>query len=113
MQDSLGNKIAQEYSVGQRIELHPATDAWMRGDRYGEIRKVGVKMACYVIDAYARSYYEGQTFEIRADAIAATKRIAEGDRPFGVWIATEEDDDDGEEIFAPTFSQPRLPAAVS
>lgn len=25
------------YHVGQRIELHPATTAWMRGDRYGEI----------------------------------------------------------------------------
>jgi len=21
-----------------RIELHPATDAWMRGDRYGDIK---------------------------------------------------------------------------
>jgi hypothetical protein len=23
--------------VGARVELHPATDHWMRGDRYGEI----------------------------------------------------------------------------
>lgn len=22
---------------GQRVELHPATDRWMRGDRFGEI----------------------------------------------------------------------------
>ena len=22
---------------GKRIEMHPATDQWMRGDRYGEI----------------------------------------------------------------------------
>ena len=26
--------------VGQRVELHPATDAWMMGDRYGEVVKI-------------------------------------------------------------------------
>ncbi len=25
------------YELGDRVQLHPATDAWMRGDRYGEI----------------------------------------------------------------------------
>lgn len=29
--------------VGQRVELHPATDAWMRGDRYGTVERVGRK----------------------------------------------------------------------
>ena len=29
------------FSVGQRVELHPATDAWASGDRYGDIVKVG------------------------------------------------------------------------
>ena len=24
-----------------RIQTHPATDAWMRGDRYGTVTKVG------------------------------------------------------------------------
>lgn len=23
--------------IGERVELHPGTDAWMSGDRYGEI----------------------------------------------------------------------------
>lgn len=23
--------------IGERVELHPGTDAWMRGDRFGEI----------------------------------------------------------------------------
>lgn len=23
--------------TGKRVQLHPATDQWMRGDRYGEI----------------------------------------------------------------------------
>lgn len=26
--------------VGDRVQLHPATDAWMRGDRYGLITQV-------------------------------------------------------------------------
>lgn len=31
--DSLG------FRVGQRVQAHPATDAWMMGDRYGVILK--------------------------------------------------------------------------
>lgn len=29
-----------KYEVGDRVSLHPATAAWMQGDRYGEV--VGV-----------------------------------------------------------------------
>lgn len=29
------------WKIGWRVELHPATDAWMMGDRYGEVVKVG------------------------------------------------------------------------
>lgn len=25
------------YQVGDRVELHPATDLWMRGARFGEV----------------------------------------------------------------------------
>lgn len=25
----------ETYAIGTRVELHPATDDWMRGDRYG------------------------------------------------------------------------------
>ena len=25
------------YRIGDRVELHPATDLWMRGARYGEV----------------------------------------------------------------------------
>lgn len=25
---------------GDRVQLHPATDAWMQGDRYGTVDKV-------------------------------------------------------------------------
>jgi hypothetical protein len=28
---------------GDRVELHPATDRWMRGDRFGTVVKIGRK----------------------------------------------------------------------
>jgi hypothetical protein len=28
-------------TVGARVELHPATDAWMMGDRFGVVENVG------------------------------------------------------------------------
>lgn len=31
------------FRVGDRVELHPGTDAWMRGDRYGTVEKLGRK----------------------------------------------------------------------
>jgi hypothetical protein len=27
----------KSYGVGDRVELHPGTDLWMRGARYGEV----------------------------------------------------------------------------
>lgn len=35
--------MLSDYKVGDRVELHPATDTWMRGDRYGEIVRIGTK----------------------------------------------------------------------
>ncbi len=28
-------------NVGQRVQFHPATDAWIRGDRYGTVVRLG------------------------------------------------------------------------
>lgn len=33
----------RDFQQGQRVQLHPATDRWMRGDRYGQIMKIGTK----------------------------------------------------------------------
>ena len=33
-------------SIGDRVELHPATDRWMMGDRFGEV--VGITDADFV-----------------------------------------------------------------
>jgi hypothetical protein len=30
-------------AVGSRVQLHPGTDQWMMGDRFGEVRKVDTK----------------------------------------------------------------------
>ena len=32
----------EKQNIGKRIELSPATDAWMMGDRYGEIVKTQI-----------------------------------------------------------------------
>lgn len=29
-----------EFTVGERYQLHPCTDRWMQGDRYGECVKI-------------------------------------------------------------------------
>lgn len=38
----------QERMIGKRVELHPGTDDWMRGDKYGAIVGFGrrVKQQC-------------------------------------------------------------------
>jgi len=30
-----------EFRTGMRVELHPSHDAWMRGDRYATVTRVG------------------------------------------------------------------------
>ncbi len=30
----------RHYGVGDRVELHPATDLWMRGARYGVVKRL-------------------------------------------------------------------------
>ena len=36
------------FTKGQRVELHPGTDAWMRGDRFGVVVRVGQRHPHYV-----------------------------------------------------------------
>lgn len=31
----------RDFKVGDRVEMHPATDLWMRGARFGNVVKVG------------------------------------------------------------------------
>jgi hypothetical protein len=32
--------LTEGFKVGQRVELHPCTDEWMMGARFGEVRRV-------------------------------------------------------------------------
>ena len=33
----------RRYWVGKRVQMHPATDAWMSGDCYGEVVAIGAR----------------------------------------------------------------------
>ena len=41
--------------TGKRVQLHPATDAWMRGDRFGTVVKVGRKQISVKMDVSGRT----------------------------------------------------------
>jgi hypothetical protein len=36
-------KLETTLKTGDRVELHPRLDRWMRGDRFGVVREVGRK----------------------------------------------------------------------
>jgi len=44
-----------EYTEHDRVELHPATDAWMQGDRFGEIVFIGRKYVHVKMDWSGRT----------------------------------------------------------
>lgn len=39
------------FEVGQRVQMHPATDLWMRGARFGNVAKLGHKYITVQLDA--------------------------------------------------------------
>ena len=43
------------FNVGQRVQLHPGTDSWMRGDRFGTVAKVGRALVSVRLDASGRT----------------------------------------------------------
>jgi len=44
-----------DFSKGQRVESHPATNAWIRGDRYGNVTKVGRRLVHVKMDRSERT----------------------------------------------------------
>ena len=59
-------KTMTQFSKGERVQMHPATDHWMRGDRYGEIIGYG----------HAREYrdtFTGQINKVRPVRIKLEK----------------------------------------
>jgi len=48
-------KKTNQYTVGERVELHPGLDAWMRGDRFGVVVKLGTKYVHVMMDRSKRT----------------------------------------------------------
>ena len=61
--------------VGMRAELHPATDAWMSGDRYGDIVAVSARSRSFLDPRDPRN---GHTFRVLMDRSGRTLRVSEG-----------------------------------
>lgn len=32
---------AADFTIGDRVQTHPATDAWIQGDRFGDVVRIG------------------------------------------------------------------------
>ncbi len=52
-----------DFSIGTRIEIHPATNRWMMGDRYGEVKTIGRKVLQVQMDR------SGKTIRVHPDNI--------------------------------------------
>ena len=39
------------FAIGDRVQLHPATDSWMRGERYGEVVNVTHSLVIVRLDS--------------------------------------------------------------
>ena len=39
-----------DYTIGERVALHPSLDLWMMGIRYGDVKALGVDMVVVHID---------------------------------------------------------------
>jgi len=61
--------------IGMRAELHPATDAWMQGDRYGDIVSVSKRERSFVDPRDPRN---GRIFTVLMDRSGRKLRVAEG-----------------------------------
>lgn len=61
--------------IGKHCQLHPATDAWMRGDRFGIIVGVGRRVRSFLDPKDPRN---GRTLRVRMDRSGRTLRVSEG-----------------------------------
>jgi hypothetical protein len=43
------------FKVGDRVQLHPATDQWMQGDRYGEVVRISLTWVSVKLDKSGRT----------------------------------------------------------
>jgi hypothetical protein len=55
MAHSPGCPCTIQLCIGERVQLHLATDLWMRGARYGEIVKFGTRYVHLKLDSGRRA----------------------------------------------------------
>lgn len=65
----------QDPRVGERVELHPATNAWAQGDRYGEILAVSTTARGFLDPRDPRN---GRVYRVRMNRSGRVVRVAEG-----------------------------------
>ena len=47
--------MLSDFRAGQRVQTHPATDTWMRGDRFGNVVTIGRKFIHVKLDLSGRT----------------------------------------------------------
>ena len=55
--------------VGDRVEIHPARDAWMQGDRYGTVEYVGRTVVKVRMDRSGRLLQERIGSELASEPL--------------------------------------------
>jgi hypothetical protein len=65
--------MTQNQLIGQRVQLHAATDDWMRGDRYGTI--VGIGKARLYVDRETRDEIMVRPYRVKLDKSGKVKRF--------------------------------------
>ena len=40
----------KDFKIGQRVQMHPATDRWMRGQRFGTVIDIGRQVVAVRFD---------------------------------------------------------------
>ena len=76
---------------GQRVQLHPATDAWMRGDRYGTIVRIGPKTIHVKMDRSERTLRVPKRNVLTEDGSGLAARMGGGGRHLRRWQVTKAD----------------------
>jgi len=61
--------------IGKRVQLHPVTDRWMMGDKYGVVLRVSKKNASYLDPQDPRN---GRIFTVLLDKSGKRIRVNEG-----------------------------------
>ena len=59
-------QITSGLIVGNRVAIHPATDAWMMGEKYGHVTKIGRR------DIHVTGERSGRNFRFRSENVRYT-----------------------------------------